>query len=368
MKLFCCRETAFGFFKLAFRDDNQQTVESCCVAAHVLTAENLRFLAQDVVSCVIGRIGPSRSRDLVGFMWGGHCEYESDFSVLDTLMRGFLNAEMGAEALEVLRRMREGGVRPSLSAVAILFRLLIRVGVCGSLWKVFRDMIREWPYPCNYVFSAMILGFCRKGLVRVGESLLQVMWKFQYEPDVFAYNIVIYANCAGGQTVDTLEWVELMIARGCKPSIVTFNTVISALCKEENVVEARKFFDDVPDMGVFPNTIMYNTMMDEYVKAREIDQASMLFEEMRKKSISPDGITFNIMIGGHYKYGSEDDGDRLLRDLSVSGLLPDSSLYDIYVSVLCWADRLDDAMAVLEDMLERIASKCGRFQLCYCSL
>ncbi|KAI5350471.1 hypothetical protein L3X38_003362 [Prunus dulcis] len=111
MKLLGSRETAFGFFKLALRDDSEQIVRSCCIVAHLLAGENLRFLAQDVVSCVIAKIEPSRSRHLVGFMWASHCEYESDFSVLDTLMRGFLKAEMGLEALEIVSRMRKVGVK-----------------------------------------------------------------------------------------------------------------------------------------------------------------------------------------------------------------------------------------------------------------
>ena len=39
--------------------------------------------------------------------------YESDFSVLNTLLRGFMNVGMGFEALEVLRIMRDVGVRPA---------------------------------------------------------------------------------------------------------------------------------------------------------------------------------------------------------------------------------------------------------------
>ncbi|TQE06353.1 hypothetical protein C1H46_008061 [Malus baccata] len=313
LKGFSRGETAFGFLKLAFRDDSEGIVRrSCCIAAHFLAGYNLRFLAQDVVSFVIARIGPSRSIDLVGFMWRGHCEYESDFSVLDTLMRGCLNAEMGAEALEVVSRMREVGSNPSLSAIAILLR---------------------------------------KGLITVGESLLHVMWKFQCDPDGITYNILINANCERGQADDALHWVHLMIARACKPSTVTFSTIINVLCKEGNMVEARKIFYGIPDMGISPSTTIYNTMMDGYVKARDIGQANMIYEEMRNKGISPDGITFNILIAGHYKYGREEDGDRLLKDISVSGLLPDSSLYDIMVSGLCWAGRLDDAIEFLEDTL-----------------
>ncbi|KAK7843519.1 pentatricopeptide repeat-containing protein [Quercus suber] len=354
MKLFGTRETGFAFFKLAFRDgSDEEAVRKCCVAAHILAAENLRFLAQDVVSCVVARIGSGRSEGVVEFMWRNHREYESGFSVLDTLMRGFVNVEMSSEAIGVVCRMRKVGLMPSLSAITVLFKLLLRVGDYGSVWKLFRDMVRRGPCPCIYTFNVMVLGFCRKGLVRIGESLLHVMWKFHCEPDVYTYNIVINAYCMRGRTSDALNWVHLMIVRGCKPSVVTFNTVLHALCKEGNMVQARKLFDGIHDMGVYPDVTMFNTLMDGYIKARDTAQANMLYDEMKNKGVSPDGITFNILVAGHYRFGREEDGDRLLRDVSISGLFPDSSLYDISVAGLCWAGRFDEAMEFLENMLEK---------------
>ncbi|KAF2312650.1 hypothetical protein GH714_039379 [Hevea brasiliensis] len=291
-------------------------VKSCCIAAHVLAAENLQLLAQDVISWVIVRIGASRSTELVEFMWANHYEYESDFSVLNTLMRGFLNVQMVYEALDIVGRMREVDVRPSLSAITILFRLLLRVGDYGSVWKLLRGMIREGPRPCNSNFNVMILSFCRKGYARIGESLLYVMQKFSCEPDVYTYNILISAYCMSGRTSDALGLVHLMIKNGCKPSLITFNTVINAFCKQGNVKEARKIFDEIQEVGVSPNVGMYNTLMNGYVKARDVGQANILYEEMRNRGIAPDGTTFNILFAGHCKYGREEDSLRLLRDFS----------------------------------------------------
>ncbi|KAF5732840.1 putative pentatricopeptide repeat-containing protein [Tripterygium wilfordii] len=311
--------TKVRFLRKSLKEDSEATLRSCCVAAHILAAEDLRLWAQDVVSRVFGRIGAVRSRGLVKFMWGNHHEYESDFSVLDTLMRVFLNVEMGCEALEIVHWMRKVGAKPSLSAIGILFKFLLRVGDYGSVWKLFRSMVREGPRPSNRTFNMMILGFCQESYVQIAESLLHVMWKYWCEPDVVAYNILINAYCSRGLTSDALKWMQLMIERDCKPSAITFNTIINALCNEGNLFEARKIFDDTQDMGISPNVIMYNTLMNGYVKARDIDQANMLYEKMMNRGIAPDGVTFNILVAGHYKYGREEDGDRLLRDLSVQG-------------------------------------------------
>ncbi|XP_050237073.1 pentatricopeptide repeat-containing protein At1g63400-like isoform X1 [Mercurialis annua] len=351
MRLLDNRQTAFAFFKFVFHIHSDASVHSYCSAAHLLAAEDLQLLAQDVISWVIQRLGASWSTQLVEIMWANHHRYESDFSVLNTLMRGFMNAGMPQEALEIVVRMRDVGVRPSSSAISILFRLLLRVGDYGSVWKLLRGMIREGPLPCNHNFNIMILCFCQKGYLQVGESLLFVMQKFRCQPDVYAYNILINAYRTRGRTSDALGLLHLMIKNGCKPSSITFSTIITAFCNEGNVMEARKLFDGIQEVGLSPNVSMYNTLMNGYFKARNACQANMLYEEMRNKGISPDGATFNILVAGNQKYGREEDSKRLFRHLS--GLNPDCSLYDISVAGLCWAGKLDEAMECLEDLLEK---------------
>nr|XP_027124300.1 pentatricopeptide repeat-containing protein At1g09900-like [Coffea arabica] len=326
LKLFENREVSFAFFKLVFCDASEFIVQSCCIVAHVLAAEGLRLMAQDVLSCVSSRIGECRSNELVEFMWREHSKYESDFSILDSLMRAFVNADMGSQALKIWDRMREVRIRPSLSAVSIFFALLIRVGDYGSVWKLFRDMIQRGPCPNIFVYNVMILGFCRKGCVRTGESLLFLMRKYGCEPDVIAHNLLISAYCVRGWTSHALNWAHFMAESGCEPSTATFVTIINALCKEGNIVEARKIFEEMQEMGVSPGTVTYNALMDGHVKAREI---------------------------GNYKYGREDDGNRFLRELSMMALIPDCSISDMSISGLCWAGRLDEALHLLKTMLEK---------------
>ncbi|RZB41962.1 hypothetical protein D0Y65_052807 [Glycine soja] len=58
MKLFQTRDAAFAFFKLAFGDcsDSEEILRLSCVSAHVLAAQKLQLLAQDVVSWLIARV------------------------------------------------------------------------------------------------------------------------------------------------------------------------------------------------------------------------------------------------------------------------------------------------------------------------
>nr|KAJ0210054.1 hypothetical protein LSAT_V11C400172440 [Lactuca sativa] len=348
------RHGAFAFFKFVFREESDRIVKSCCVACHVLAMHGFRIRAQDVLSWMIRRIGVSRGQDLMEFMWRGHFGYESDFSVLDSLMRAFTNAEMDSHALQISRIMRGLGMQPCLSALSILFKLLLRIGDYGSVWKLFRDMIRKGPFPSNIAFNVMIHGFCRKGQVQTGESLLHLMSKFQCEPDVYTYNILINAYCIHGRTSDVWSWVDLMVKRGCTPNTATFSTIINALSKEGKIKEARDIFDEMQENGVSPNTIVYNALMDGFVKAKEIDKATDLFEDMKNNHIKADGVTYNILVSGYHKYERVENLDNSLSYLnrSMCGPLSDYSWPDVTVAILCSEGRTDEATKHLEDMLK----------------
>lgn len=116
--------------------------------------------------------------------------------------------------------------------MGILFKLLLRVGDFGSVWKLLRDMLHRGPLPNSNVYNVIILGFCRKGCVRIGESLLSVMEKYGCEPDVFGYNILINAYCLGRRASDSLLWVYSMVECGCKPSSATFSTIINSFVRK----------------------------------------------------------------------------------------------------------------------------------------
>ncbi|CAH9130971.1 unnamed protein product [Cuscuta epithymum] len=349
------RGVAFALFKYVFRDHSESMVQSCSVAALLLEAMELRLMSQDMLSWIIRKIGEYRGDEVVNFTWRERSLYQLDcYSVLNSLMRAFLSSEMTSGALKILGMMRNAGLQPSLSAISILFKLLLKFGYHDSVWILFREILNKGPCPNIYVYNVIILGFCKRGFLQIGESLFHLMIKFDCEPDIVTYNILVNAYCMKGLTSDALNWMNMMIELGgCNPNSITFGTIINALCKEGKILEAKKIFDGMEEAGVYASIEIYNTLMDGYVKAREIDKANALYEEMVKKGISPDGITFNVLAGGYYKYRRENCTDILLRDLITRELIPECSLTDVTISGLCWSERLDEAVEMLHTMLER---------------
>ncbi|RZC86617.1 hypothetical protein C5167_029964 [Papaver somniferum] len=345
--------------------------------AHVLASQDMRYLSQDVICVVVKRIGVDRSRELIDLMWKRreHYLYESDFSVLDSLMRGFMKAGLVRNALVVLDKIREEGLVPSLSATGILFRMLIAVGDFSTVWSLFRDMVVKGPRISTNEFNVMLDGFCGEGCFQVVVSLFYLMGKFGCEPDAFSYNILIKTYCTDGRSSEALAWVREMIENGCGPNVVTFNTIIDSFCKQGNMVEARRLFDQIQERDINPTTVTYNTLINGYVKAREIrleglfpltdisvaglcwagqlDDAMGLLQDMLQKGMPPSVVAFNSIIAGYSKAGREDKAFEVYRSMAEFGLTPSSCTCSSLLLGLSNRGMLQEAGELLDKMVNK---------------
>ncbi|MED6165212.1 hypothetical protein PIB30_097444 [Stylosanthes scabra] len=188
MNLMHTRDAAFAFFKLSLGDnhDLDEVLRFSCVAAHALAEQRLQLLAQDVVSWVITRVGASRSKELVKSIWRNHSWYESDFSVLNTLMRGFLNVGMSPEALDILHKMRILGVFPSLSAITILLR-----GKTSEAVDCLHSMMECGCEPSIVTFNTIMHSLCREGNVAEARKIFDEIPEMGVTPNASAYNTLM---------------------------------------------------------------------------------------------------------------------------------------------------------------------------------
>ncbi|MQL75879.1 hypothetical protein Taro_008262, partial [Colocasia esculenta] len=351
------RGAAVGFLGYVLPDTSVGVVRCCCVAARLLLVADpggdgsRKPLAEEVVALVIRRMGSAEGRKLSDLVFADGALSPADYSSLSLLLGAFLRCGMAAEAVEVLGRIRSRGLRPNLRTMGCLIKLLFRRCELGDIWKVFREMIHRGPLPSVRSFNEVILGFCLRGDVRVGESLLEVMHRFQRQPDACSFNIVIKAHCLYGQSSDAFRLYQMMQEAGCPPNVKTFNILIHALCREGRMVDARRLFDEMLERGVDSNTITYNVLMDGYVKAGQIDKACSAFREMMARGMSPDCYTFNILVAGHLKFRWE-EGERLMSSVLNAEEFSMDSMLDFVISGCCWEGQLDKAREHLEQALE----------------
>ncbi|PKA53299.1 Pentatricopeptide repeat-containing protein [Apostasia shenzhenica] len=333
-----------AFLTLAFPVLSTADVFCACDAVLILfSIEGQKSLAQVLLAGLLHRFGPALAGEL--FRWSYlHRLHPSRYEAVHLVLRAFLQAGMVPEALAALSEIRRQGKTPSLSANAIILRLLFTYGDSGYAWRLFRDMIRLGPRPSIRTFNAMILGSCLKGRVSSGEALIWLIPKFNLAPDACSFNIVMKAHCLLGRVCRAFQLFDEMLDSGCIPGIVTYNILINALCRQGRMEEARALFSQIEEHGIQPNTITYNVLLDGYVKAGKIDEADSMYREMIKKGLAPDCYTFNIIVSGLCKFRR--DWKSAVENL-YNGASSDEVRSEMLVSSLCWNGELQSARFML---------------------
>ncbi|CAA6669763.1 unnamed protein product [Spirodela intermedia] len=355
---FADHRVAVAFFAYALRNRSACTARACCSVVRLLLTEDLggdgsrslKPLAEEILSCVIRRMYSPRGLPLVDLALEDDAFGSSEYATLNLFLRAFVKCDMVLEAMEVLGKIRNKGLQPSQGALSSLTKLLFQKCQLRSIWKLFKELMREGPWPSVRCFNDMILGFCLRGDVRIAENLLKIMHKFHRQPDVCSFNIVIKAHCMYGRSSNAFGLLRMMHEEGCSPSVVTFNILINVLCREGRMGDAQRLFDEIPKQGAGLNRITFNVLMDGYVKAGQVDRAFSVYEEMMAKGLSPDCYTFNILTAGDLKFRRE--GERVMnRVLNVENFSMNSAL-DIVISRCCWEGQLSKARELLDSALE----------------
>merc|ERR1719421_1385040 len=92
-------------------------------------------------------------------------------------------------------------------------------------------------------------------------------------------------------------------------------------------------------------------MIDANARTGRMDRAEELFKEMEQDGVAPDIITFSTLVKGYCQYGDIDKGFAVLKQMTTAGKHePDEILYNSLLDGCAKQHRVDDALALVEDM------------------
>merc|ERR1740138_1587665 len=99
------------------------------------------------------------------------------------------------------------------------------------------------------------------------------------------------------------------------------------------------------------NTVIYSTLLKGFAQSKQPERVQEVFKEMEQDGISPDIITFSTLVKGYCQYGDIDKGFAVLNQMTTAGKHePDEILYNSLLDGCAKQHRVDDALALVEDM------------------
>lgn len=173
------------------------------------------------------------------------------------------------------------------------------------------------------------------------------------EPDVCTYNTLL-AGLAQMQVPDLRRALRLkkhMEARGLVCNEVTYNAVMATAARGNHVREAFSIYNEMLSSGIRPNCECFTTLITLCARARMLNRAFSFHDHMIEMHIKPTVVTYNALVTA-CRHAL--DGDRALDVLkcmkSRSHCQPDVVSYSTIIDTLGRVGRLEDAMALVDEM------------------
>eukprot|EP00752_Nemacystus_decipiens_P007447 g6656.t1 len=295
------------------------------------------------------------------------------------------------DALDLVRRAEESGVKPDMISYSTLMNALCHSGECARALEVFREMIKRKLEPglvsCNYVLT-----YCSKhkaGMVAM--EFLVVMKKAKLKVTSVSYNAVIAALFREEQYELVLEMFREMQLFGLAPDGFAVSHclqacdltekydaaagVIRGLWKMGTPVEDRIYtvafsvlargchvklitdlLHDMETRGVKPNEGCYTSIVTAYCKAERVKEAERLLRRLRAEGKPIYTAAFTSVISSCKHGGDSERALALFEEMQAAppeaNIAPNQFTYNALISVLTFSGRLDVATEKFREMKE----------------
>ncbi|KAI3677487.1 hypothetical protein L6452_36751 [Arctium lappa] len=104
-------------------------------------------------------------------------------------------------------------------------------------------------------------------------------------PNSLSYNLLLHGFCKEKTLNRAIEYLDIMVSRGCYPDIPTYNKLLTALCKDGKADFAIEILNHSSFEGCSPVLITYNLVIEGLSIIGIIRRAIMLIDKMKQKGL-----------------------------------------------------------------------------------
>ncbi|KAM1385769.1 hypothetical protein ACFX2I_032037 [Malus domestica] len=280
-----------------------------------------------------------------------------DTTVYNVVIRLFCdNGDMDmAESL--VKEMRLVDLYPDLITYMVLIKGFCNVGRLDNACGLFKVMKEHGCLPNAVVYSALLDGFCRCDNMERALELLKEMEKEggDCSPNVVTYTSVIQKLCDKGRSTNALVILDRMEACGCAPSRVTVSSLIKGLCVEDRVEEACKLIDRVVAGRSVTYSDCYSSLVVSLARGGKSEEAEKVFRMMVDGRVKPNSLASSIILKKLCLEGQVVEALCLFDELEKMQCLSsiDSDVYSILLVGLCQQKHLVEAAKLARAMLNK---------------
>nr|BAJ85867.1 predicted protein [Hordeum vulgare subsp. vulgare] len=266
----------------------------------------------------------------------------------------YAQLRMKEEVLALFDRARGSGWKPDHVAFAVLAKMFGEAGDYDGIQFVFKEMREVGTKPNIFVYNALLEALGKTGKPGLARNLFEEMTAEGVEPNARTLTAVakIYGRARWGR--DALQLWDQMREKKIPADSILCNTLLSMCADVGLVAEAEQLFEEMKDPDLTdvpqPDKWSYTAMINIYGSIKDADRALQLFVEMLQSGIEANIMSYTIVIQCLGKANRIRDAVEMLEAGLERGLKPDDRLCGCLLSVvaLSTGEETELVLACLE--------------------
>lgn len=209
---------------------------------------------------------------------------------------------------------------------------MVRLASLQGDWQLSLNLIKDMAEAAveidSVVYNTCLATCVAAGKVDEGQRLLEEMENSPGLADAITYNTLMKCYAKSGQMDQCYKVFERLKSR-VAPSQVTYGILLDGFINENRLEDAAQVFNTMVSTGGTMNTVLFTTLIKGFARAGEVDQAMQVYEQMRnERNVTPDLITFSILIKANCDADRLEEALKLLEAMVNLNLRPDEVVFN----------------------------------------
>ncbi|KAL6341087.1 hypothetical protein AAG906_032202 [Vitis piasezkii] len=239
---------------------------------------------------------------------------DKDLVVTNAMVSGYAQHGFVHEALDLVQKMQQAGVKPN---------------------------VVSW--------NTLIAGFSQVGDKSMVSEVFRLMTANGVEPDVVSWTSVISGFVQNFHNHEGFDAFKEMLDQGFCPSSVTISSLLPACTNVANLRRGKEIHGYAMVIGVEKDVYVRSALVDMYAKCGYISEAKILFYMMPERNT----VTWNSLIFGYANHGYCKEAIELFNQMEESDTKLDHLTFTAVLNACSHAGMVELGESLFQKMQEK---------------
>jgi pentatricopeptide repeat protein len=226
------------------------------------------------------------------------------------------------------------------------------VGRVARGYEIMQKMKKKGCPPTTVTYNTVLDGFCQGGEVDKARSLLLKMARDGVKMDAFTHNTFLALILKIGNVDEALETLRNLIDGGFSPNAVTLNIFLNSFNKLDLHATVHDVLALMPMGCLVIDDITHDILIQNLFVAGKVPQGCILLNEIKEKGFSIGETSYTRVIFGLCNIGRLEEALEVLQDMVDRSVVPETIIYDVLIENLCDQNKVDDAVRVFRILMQ----------------